>query len=244
MPLAAVQNLGSNENSGSLTIAVSPSRAVEVGEFIVITFAQRDHTITSFADNSSQAGTANTYTENTSRETADPFCHIYSCQVTRKILASDTITITCNGSGGGKSMCILALTDANDASQFDVQANAFVFNPGTAYASGTTGATAQADEYAIGVCTFANSIVDAGTITADSPWALQFSTVPAGGGSAHGSRVLTATGTYSFTGDWGADPDGDQSGCIATYRGTSSASSALDGIDVSKFPKPKLRTVA
>jgi hypothetical protein len=244
MPLSAVQNLGSNENSGSLTIADSPSRAIEVGEFIVITFAQRDHTITSFVDNSSEAGTANTYTPDVSRQSADPFCHIYSCQVTRKILSSNTITITCNGSGGGKSMCILALTDANDGSQLDQSANAFVFNPPSTYASGTTGATAQADEYAIGVCTFANSTLDAGTITADSPWTLQFSSVPAGGGSAHGSRVLTATGTYAFTGGWGVDPDGDQSGCIATYRGTSSASLALDGIDPSKFPKPKLRTVA
>jgi hypothetical protein len=220
MPLTAVQNLGIAENSGSTTIAQSPSRAIEVGEFIIVLLAERDHGVTTLVDNSSQAGSANTYTSDISRQSADPFCHIYSCQVTRRILATNTITVTCGGSGGGKSICILALPDANDSSQFDTAENAFVFNPPSTYSSGTTPATAQADEYAVGVAVFANSGVEAGTITADSPWTLQFSSTPAGGGAAHGSRVLTAIGTYAFTGSWGADPDGDQSGCIATYRAT------------------------
>jgi hypothetical protein len=234
MPLAAVVELGQGDNSGSTTIALSPSRAVEVGEFIVVLLAQRDHSVTSLVDNSSQAGSANTYTSDVSRLSADPFCHIYSCQVTRRILSTDTITATFNGSGGGKSMVVLALPDANESSQLDQTATNFVFNSGTTYTSNAVATTAQADEYAVGVAVFANSAIEAGTITADSPWTLQFSANPAGGGAAHGSQVLTATGTPAFTGGWGADPDGDYSACVATYKGTVSSVPA---------PVPKLRTV-
>lgn len=223
MALAAVVNRGTNNNVGSTTITVSPNTTLAVGAFIVICLSERDWGITSLADNSSQAGTANSYTQNISRLTADPFSYIYSCKLTRSILNTDTITATFAGTSGGKAMTVLLLPDANSSSQFDVGASREAA-AGATYTTGTTATTAQADEYAIGCMTSTNSGVEAGTITATT-YTLQLGTNVGGGdgyAAAHGSLVLTATGTTTMAGGWGATMDGTVSGCTATYKGTAS----------------------
>ena len=219
MPLSALVKLGSNDNNGSTTITVSPSRDVQVGEFITVGLTERDNGFTSLADNSSQAGTANTYTQDVARTTADPFSWIFSCKVTRKILSTDTITATFAAIFGGKTMCVLALPDANASAQLDKTATAQGASSAV-YSSGATATTAQADEYAVGCAVVSVTSVDPTTITADSPWTLQSSAVQSGYGGAHGSQVLTATGTPAFTGGWGATTNGQSSGVIATYKGT------------------------
>lgn len=219
MALSAVVNLGTNGNTGSTTITVSPSRNIEVGEFIVVLLSERDNGITSVADNSSQAGTANSYTQDQIRNNQDPFTFIYSCQVTRKILTTDVITATFAAVFGGKGMCVLSLTDADNTSQLDKTTDNSA-GTGATYTSSAVTTTAQADEYAVGVAAFSISGVNAGTITADSPWTLQHNYKPAGYGYAAGSQVLTATGTPAFTGGWGATQTGQQTACIATYKGT------------------------
>jgi hypothetical protein len=222
MPLTAVELLASNL-AVATTLSLTPSRDIQVGEFIVVPLTQRNNSVTSLADNSSQAGTANTYTLDSpsSQIAGDGFAYIYSCKVTRKILSTDSITFTLGGSGAITG-AVLALPDANASSQKDQTALAAV-GTGTTYSSGSVATTAQADEYAIGVAAFAASGVEAGTITADSPWTLQFSQGGAiGYGSAIGSRVLTATGTPAFTGGWGASQDGEGDAAIVTYKGTPS----------------------
>jgi hypothetical protein len=220
VPLTAVVNLGTNGNTGSATITVSPSRNVEVGEFIAVTLTQRDWSLSSVADNSAQAGAANTYTQDKANVFTDPFPYIYSCKVTRKILTTDAIAATFSGTSGGKSMCVMALPDANATSQLDKTATTGSASASSTYTSSAVTTTAQADEYAIGVAVFALSSVNAGTITADSPWTLEHNYKPAGYGAAHGSQVLTATGTPAFTGGWGATEDGVWVAAIATYKGT------------------------
>jgi hypothetical protein len=220
MPLSPADNLGTNGNTGSATIAVSPDRNVEVGEFITVTLTERDNGFTSLADNSSQAGTANSYVADKVLTFIDPFIFIYSCQVTRKILSTDVITATFANVFGGKSMCVLALPDANETSQLDKTAGDGTTSPSSTYNSAAVAATSQADEYAVGVACFSVSSVNAGTITADSPWTLEHNYKPAGYAAAHGSRVLTAIGTPAFTGGWGATEDGTTDAVIATYKAT------------------------
>lgn len=245
MALAAVVNLGTNGNTGSTTISVSPSRDVQVGEFLVVTLTERDWSISSLADNSSQAGTANSYTQDKANTFTDPFPYIYSCKVTRKILSTDSITATFAGTTGGKSMCVVALPDANASSQLDQTATTGSLSASSTYTSSAVSTTAQADEYAVGVAVFSVSSVNAGTITADSPWTLEHNYKPAGYGAAHGSQVLTAAGTPAFTGGWGATEDGVWVACIATYKGTPSGGgvAAVYLPTFTTFPKFKLRTV-
>lgn len=220
--LAAAVNRGSAGNNGSVTIAVSPNADINVGDFIVVLLSERDWGITSLADNSGQAGAANVYTQDKSRLAADPFVYVYSCQVTRKILSTDTITATFAGGSGRKSMCVLLLPDANEAAQLD-QTQSAGGGGAPGYTSGAVAATAQADEYAVGIAAFSVATVAPGVITADSPWVLEASHGVTGYGDAHGSRVLDAIGTPAFTGGWGVTHDGLQSGAIATYKGTAAA---------------------
>lgn len=225
MPLTAPVLLGTNGNTGSSTIGVSPSRNIEVGEFIVVTLTERDWGISSLADNSSQAGTANSYTSNVSKAaTYDGFTYIYSCKTTRKILTTDTITATFAGPNDGKSMAVYALPDANASSQLDKTASIGAFGDTSTYSSTGVATTAQADEYAVGVAAYGGSGSSAGTITADSPWTLQYSYKPTDYSAAHGTQVLTATGTPAFSGGWGATMTGAaETACIATFKGTVAA---------------------
>lgn len=229
MALTAPTVLGTNGNTGSTTIDVFPSRNVEVGEFIVVTLTERDWGISSLADNSAQAGTANSYTEDVAQKTTyDGFTYIYSCKVTRKILTTDRIRATFAGPNDGKSMAVYALPDANASSQLDKVTKIGAFGSSSTYGSGSVATTAQADEYAIGVAGYGGSGANAGTITADSPWTLQYSYKPTEYAGAHGTQVLTATGTPAFTGGWGATlTSGGQTACIATYKGTAAAATTV-----------------
>lgn len=223
MPLTAPELLGSDSGLGSSTMTVNPSRNIAAGETLAVLIAERDNGLSGVADNSAQAGTANSYSKIHSYEGNDPYVYVYLTKTTRAILSTDTITVTQAGSGGGQAMVVLALPDA-DTSPLD-QTGSNHFGGGTGWGGGTTGTTAQADEYALGVAAFAEASIDAGTITSDSPWTQEFDYAPTGGegyAAVFGAQVLTATGTTSYSGDWGATSDGLTSNIVVTLKGTPS----------------------
>lgn len=226
MPLAATEKILSNANTGSSTIGGSPTRNIEIGEIFVLLLSERDWSISSVADNSSQAGSANTYTQDAVRATNDVFLYCYRCEVTKKILSSDTVTATFGGPNGGKSLLGLVLPDA-DPSGLDKTASVHVFGNASTYDSTSVASTTQPDEYAVGFAAYGGTATPAGTITADSPWTLQHSGQQDSNSYVYagGSQVLTAVGTPGFTGAWGATLNsGEWAALIATYKGTVPAS--------------------
>lgn len=218
--LANIGVLGTLATSASFA-GVSPSRDVQVGEFVVVLLSERSNGISTMVDNSSQAGSANSYIQDQIRNDSDPFTYIYSSKITRKILSSDTITATFLGSGLC-SISVLALPEADSSSQLDKTVDASSGGSST-YTSSAVSSTSKPDEYAVGIAAFAQASTGTPTISADAPWIKHFSAAAGGGyGTSHGWRILTATGTPAFTGTWGVTHDGLQTACIATYLGVPS----------------------
>jgi hypothetical protein len=217
MPLAAIQKLGSVGNWGSSTVDITLSRDIQVGEFLVLALSERDWGIVGVADNSVQSGTANSYVQDIFNNLAgDDFTYIYSCKVTRKILATNTITATFNGPISGKSGVLYALPEATGTSPKDV----WVYDSGTGgtvFDTGLSTTTSQGDEYLIGV---ACAHGDPGTITFDGTWVSQFAGTPGSGYAyAHAAQITTTPVLIDFSGGWGADVGNEWSAVGISYKG-------------------------
>lgn len=216
---ATVTALDSTNGSGGTTCALNPASQVNVGDFIVVTVAQRDHTLSSVADNSSQAGAANTYTLAVSQDdgTGDGKTAIYYCRVTRAILTSNAITVTL-ATGGGTFFCtLLKLDPIVSASPLDQTGSTNVGGT-TTWSMSTSGATTQADEVAVGVMNHWGSGAEPTNPVPDSPWVEAYDFVSGGAGVDVAYRILSAAGTITFSGAWGVSMDNDGSGCIATFK--------------------------
>jgi hypothetical protein len=219
--MATVTKLGSNQATGGTTLGVSPSSQINVGEFIVVLVAERDQAFVGVADNSSQAGAANTYTQDVNGLNTDAFVACYSCRVTRNILTSDTITVTLATGGGSCVMCVLKLSDIAASSPHDKAAARRYTTTTTPWTSNATATTAQADEVLIGIMN-ATGLVGNGTdggTNPDSPWMQEYFINQSSSTVLFCSRVVSSTGTYEHSGvsDFTVG-GGSQYSLLATYK--------------------------
>jgi hypothetical protein len=226
--MATVTKLGSNQATGGTTLSVSPSQQVNVGDFIVVLVAERDQAFSGVADNSSQAGSANTYTQNVSGTTTDAFVACYSCRVTRNILTSDAITVTLATGGGSFVICVLLLSDVAASSPFDTSSVRRYASTTSPWTSNATATTAQADEVLVGISnqvSLAGNGTDGGT-GPDAPWTQEYFINQASSTIVFSSRIVAAAATYAHSGVSDATGTGAQYSLIATYKLTGAAAAA------------------
>lgn len=220
--MATVTKRGSNTNVGGSTLGLSPTAQLNVGDFVVAVVGGRDLAINGVADNSAQAGAANTWTEDAAYEVAgqDSFIAIYSCRITRNVLTSDVVTATFAAVGGSHLIALFLLDPIVSSTPFDVSSSrryAAVTSPWTSNATATT---VQADEILIGAFNISAQSVnstDANT-NADAPWTEEYFLTAGSSDMLIGSRVVTATGAYAFSGTKADGTDGTQTALIATYK--------------------------
>lgn len=97
--------------AGGTFLLLPATAAVELNDLIVLAWNVNvaSVTVTSINDNSSQSGSANVYTVNTTRSTtAHSFGTAY-CRATRRLLTTDTITITLSNATGTRRASTLAV---------------------------------------------------------------------------------------------------------------------------------------
>jgi hypothetical protein len=218
--MATVTKLGSNQGAGSTTLGVSPSSQISVGEFIVVLVAERDQAFVGVADNSAEAGAANTYTQDVAGTTTDGFVACYSCRVTRNIMTDDTITVTLATGGGTFIMCVLKLSDIAASSPFDKSSTRRYAATTTPWTSNATAATAQAAETLVGIMnavTLGANGTDGGT-NPDSPWVQEYFINQATTTVLFSSQVVAASSTYAHSGVTDGTAGGTLYSLIATYK--------------------------
>jgi len=110
--------------SGVSTAVFNPSADIEIGDTIVLDYTTNVvHTVSSCADNSTQAGTANVYTIGTARTgTVCSFGFCYCLKATRRILTTDTITITFSATSTRRAGHLLVLVSSNGNPRFESSA--------------------------------------------------------------------------------------------------------------------------
>lgn len=217
--MATVAKLDSSQGTGGTALTLTPSAQINVGDFIVVMTAERDQALSSVADNSSQAGAANTYTLDTSIQNTDGFCFIHSCRVTRNILTTDTITVTLATSGGAWAVGLFRLTDIDAASPFDQSAGDRDAGASGTWSTVATGTLAQPDEICMGIYqryTQSANGTDGGT-NPDSPWVEEYFIAQATTDAVMSSMIVAATTpvTYSGVSD---GTTGSASSLVATYK--------------------------
>jgi hypothetical protein len=144
-------------------VARSPLAQINTGRKLIVTAWRKAAGETvSVADNSTQAGSVNVYTVDVSANTAvgTVSAYILSCDVSRAILVTDTITVTFSGANATnvKSMGLLAFTGLL-AGGAETTANAT--STSTAADSGPTSTTLETGTVVVG----ALSCVSAGGAT-------------------------------------------------------------------------------
>lgn len=214
-PVLQTQNGADSTTVSTLSVALP----VTAGDTIVVTGSA----IRGFVAGDVTDDASNTWVLDETNSTAGQYgVGIWRCQ---SALTTATITITLNASVGGRSHIVAQSLRGLTASPLDVHTNGT--GTSTAVASGTTGATAQADEWVV-ACAHAT----ASTITS-----------PAGGGSgtytsaAHLDNALAswessyletvASGTQAAT--WTAGTSVVWRACIVAYLITVAA--ANPGLD-------------
>lgn len=186
-----------------ITLGVSPT----VGNLIVV--LQSEVAGESLGD--SPLATAITYEQTNSVDDVSIFYRV--------VQGGDGTTWGCT-SGNNSVIIAWEVEGPFDAAPFDVSAgNQGDVDPAT-QSTGTTAATAQASEYAVGAITWRNV---AGTA---SGWTNGFTEVGEGVGSfaaLYGAyKVLSSTGTVETTATLSGTPVGDRAwGCIATFKAAS-----------------------
>jgi hypothetical protein len=124
------------------TYTFSPSVDIEVGDLIVLSWNANaaSQVVSSVADNSTQAGSANSYTVNPTRSgSALSAGTIYCRKATRKILTTDVITITIGAAQSLRSGCMAAFVPANAETELAIVqgVTADITSPVTYAATGT-----------------------------------------------------------------------------------------------------------
>lgn len=151
MAFTTVRASGKYEDANSsATLTFSPSTDIEVGDTIAIDYETNVvHAVSSVADNSTQAGAANVYVIRPQRTgTVSAFGWVYLLKATRKILATDVITITMASAATRRVGHLLAVVSGNGNPRFEFQtgiANALA----SPVSLGATGALYASDSMAI-----------------------------------------------------------------------------------------------
>jgi len=142
-----VESVEFGASVGATTFTFSPAATIPVGSFIYLGVAANvAATFTSCADNSTQAGTANSYTAGTlgsgSTLIALP---VYCLATTRAILSTDVITVTIGSSGSRRNGRMLTWTPPGATPTVDVTvgAAAVTTSPLTFASSGTLTGTSE-----------------------------------------------------------------------------------------------------
>lgn len=133
------------------------SSDIQVGEFLAIGMGAFTtlKTVSTASDNSTQAGTANTYTVRATISGSVAQQAISLCLVTRKILTTDTITITISGASASRSGLLLRFTGvASTSVDQGASAVSIATSPITL---GPTAALSGAGELAVGFSTYKGS---------------------------------------------------------------------------------------
>lgn len=152
-PIELLFDGGSAINSANqATVGVSPLQIVPVGAKLVVCcgYANNAKTVTGVADNSTQAGTANTYTVDVSGNTSGSSVSSYICSsvITRSILTTDTVTVTFSVAAAVLKFISLMAFYGPTASGADTTANAT--SSSTAPDSGFTGTASLPDCLVVG----------------------------------------------------------------------------------------------
>jgi len=111
-------------NVSAATVTFSPDADIEVGDLICLAWAinVNNVTVSTLADNSTQSGSANTYTNNTARATTAHSGGTAYCVATRKILTTDVVTVTLSAAGTRRSGNLGAFVPANGNPALDIVA--------------------------------------------------------------------------------------------------------------------------
>lgn len=215
--MATVEKLGFDKGSGGTALTVNPTSQINVGDFIVVMTAERDHALSGVADDSSQAGAANSYFLDSSFQVVDGFVFIHSCRVTRTILTTDTITVTLATGGGVWVVGLFRLDPIVPSSPSDT--DAADDGSGGTWSTGATGTLAQADEICMGIYQRYTQVAngtDGGT-NPDSPWVEEYFLQESSTDVVMASMVVSATTPVTYSGDSDGS-GGNWSGLLVTFR--------------------------
>lgn len=145
-------SLGSGQSSSSTTVTMTTSADIPAGSLVVVGVSFNKGS--SIAVSSVSDGT-NSYTlARTSTWNAGPgrVLELWYKQNASAVSSGATITATANTSSSSNlnMICAAYVTGVQTSSSLDA-VNSTVYSPGTAYASGSTGTLAQANEIAFGL---------------------------------------------------------------------------------------------
>lgn len=189
-----------SQTSAVSTMTFSPDVDIEVGDTVVMDYDTNVvHSVSSCADNSSQAGTANAYVIRAARTgTVASFGWVYCLKVTRKILTTDVITITFSAASTRRAGHMLAVIAGNGNPRFESQVG-ITNDTASPVPMGATGTLYTADTFAICGWGWKGGAVASGfaqTVPAlGGGWVTHADGVAASGGTS--TRVETNT-TYNL----------------------------------------------
>jgi hypothetical protein len=200
-----------NPSGAGTTYTFSPNATIPVGTLIVLGWmgSVTDATLATCADNSSQAGSANTYTALATQSTSGPSDQggLIWCVTTRSILATDVVTITAASSSRRNGRMVTFTGQA--ASPFDTSANqaAVTSQP---YAIGPTATLAETNELVIG----ASFVASAAPPVGFSDSTTGYTAIVGAGSGGTGTPVVVCmsykttagtaaeTDTHAYSGTW------------------------------------------
>lgn len=214
---------GSDAFASSFSVTV-PAAGVAAGDTLILSCASADSTfnVSSISDTG-----GNTYTVRSGTRTVigGNTILIADAHISTALNSGDTITLTLAGATGGSAL-VSEFSGIAAASYFDVSHGATIAFD-TAFDSGATATTAQADELVFGTMYAPSS---ARTFTAGSGFTeIAESAFFTAWVQQTEYKVVAATGTYSATAT--ADSATEGIAVVATYKAASSGTNATVDLD-------------
>lgn len=202
MTWALVENKEFSSPSGAgTTYPISPNGTIAVGTLIILGWmgSVNDATLATCSDNSSQAGSANTYTALATQTYTGPSNQggLIYCITTRAILATDVITITA-ASATRRNARLLTWTGVG---AFDTSANQTAVTT-TPYAIGPTATLADTNELVVGASFVASTAPPVGFSDSTSGY-----TAIVGSGSGGTGTPVVVCLSYKTTAGTAAETD-------------------------------------
>lgn len=120
--VAGTNSQYSSASSGTTYLLQQPSSTIPAGSFVagIVACNNASMTVPTIADNSTQAGAANTWTHDSPGGLTDlAYCVFFCMKTTRAILTTDTVTVTQGAAATRRAGTLNAFSQSNAAAAWD-----------------------------------------------------------------------------------------------------------------------------